>query len=71
MSRIVDLRHERIAAACAQPIEIGGEETRAPACSQSAEIILFPLVARTWRKRPRKRLTRRFALAQTTANGPV
>ncbi|MGF1620024.1 MAG: hypothetical protein ACFCUR_05365 [Rhodomicrobiaceae bacterium] len=66
MGRIVDLRHERIAAACVQLVENG--ERPAPwqppvvTPSESAEIILFPLVSRKWLKRPRKRLTRRLEL---------
>jgi hypothetical protein len=66
MSRIVDLRHERIAAACVQRIEDGERpahwQPSVATPSEGAEIILFPLVSRKWLKRPRKRLTRRLAL---------
>ena len=60
MSRIVHIRHERIAVACAHPEGCEAEAAHAPypRPQQSAEIILFPMIHRG--SRPRKRLTRRF-----------
>lgn len=65
MGRIVDLRHERIAAACVQLVDGESPALWQPPVatpSEGAEIILFPLVSRRWLKRPRKKLARRFAL---------
>ena len=63
MSRIVDIRHGRIAAACAHAVACAAETAEAPRLAQKqceAEIILFPRVHRSYAERPRKRVTRRF-----------
>jgi hypothetical protein len=66
MSRIVDLRPGRIAAACARRIEAAGAEAATPPPAAlvpgGAEIILFPKILPSRLNRPRKRLTRRFTL---------
>lgn len=65
MSRIVDIRHGRIAAACAHPAGCEGELADMPALGAGqggAEIILFPMLHRSFAGRPRKRVTRRFRL---------
>jgi hypothetical protein len=62
MSRIVDIRHGRIAAVCAQAAcEDQFPDMPAYATARDgAEIILFPRLHRSYAGRPRKRVTRRF-----------
>jgi hypothetical protein len=63
MSRIVDIRHGRIATACAHPVGCEAEAAMVGASAadrHAAEIILFPRIHRSYEGRPRKRLTRRF-----------
>lgn len=69
MSRIVDIRHGRIAAACAHQVGCEGEAPASlPAAEDGgAEIILFPRLHRSYEGRARKRLTRRFHPARIVA----
>lgn len=70
MSRIVDIRHGRIAAACAHQVGCEGEITASPLPATEdggAEIILFPRLHRSYEGRARKRLTRRFHPARIVA----
>jgi hypothetical protein len=63
MSRIVDIRHGRVAMACVHPVGCEAEtviECASAAIPHVAEIILFPRIHRSYEGRPRKRVTRRF-----------